>query len=202
MSLSGTSTRIPGGHVGLDVLMRIGSNCDRTAAASEPNGKQIPMTVSHRHPPLLAASVEDACDALRARGLRVSSARRLVLEALFAADGPVSADLIAAGLDGRLPRSDLTSVYRNLESFEEIGLVRHVHLGHGPGLYALAGRAGPEYLVCESCDRITALDPSALDRVRDELQSEFGFEARFSHFPIVGLCRDCAAGARVEEGRR
>lgn len=160
------------------------------------------MTVSRRHPPLLVDSVEDACDALRARGLRVSAARRLAVEALFAADGPVSADLIAAGLDGRLPRSDLTSVYRNLESFEEIGLVRHVHLGHGRGLYALAGRAGPEYLVCDSCDRITALDPSALDRIRDEIQSEFGFEARFGHFPIVGLCRDCAAGARVEGGRR
>jgi len=34
-------------------------------------------------------------------------------------------------------RLDLTSVYSNLEALEQHGLVRHVPLGHGPGLYAL-----------------------------------------------------------------
>ena len=52
---------------------------------------------------------------------------------------PVRAEEIAAGIGGRLPRSDLASVYRNLETLENHGLVRHLHLGHGPGLYALAG---------------------------------------------------------------
>ena len=37
------------------------------------------------------------------------------------------------------PEVDLASVYRNLEQLEELGVVRHVHLGHGPGLYALVG---------------------------------------------------------------
>ena len=78
--------------------------------------------------------------ALRARGLRVSAARRLLLAALFAADRPVSADELASGLSGRLPDSDLASIYRNLETLEELGVVRHVHIGHGPGLYAPAGR--------------------------------------------------------------
>jgi len=43
--------------------------------------------------------------------------------------------------------------YRNLETLEEVGLVRHVHLGHGPGLYALAAPEH-EYLVCESCHAV------------------------------------------------
>jgi Fur family ferric uptake transcriptional regulator len=83
-------------------------------------------------------------------------------------------------------------VYRNLESLEQLGLVRHVHLGHGPGLYALAGPAR-EYLVCESCDATIAVDESQLDDVRDLLKARFGYEAHFSHFPIVGLCAACAA---------
>ena len=99
------------------------------------------MTVPHAPP---AARGRDRrlppSAACARRGLRVSAARRLVLEALFAAERPVTAEEIAAGLDGRLPASDLASVYRNLETLEELGLVRHVHLGHGPGLYALAGR--------------------------------------------------------------
>src|SRR2546429_9958940 len=75
---------------------------------------------------------------MRARGLRASAARRLVLEALLVADGPMSAEQIAQGIGGRVPSSDIGSVYRNLQALEEIGLVRHVHLGHGPGLHALA----------------------------------------------------------------
>lgn len=153
----------------------------------------IAMTVSRLSPPLQAATVDEACAALRARGLRVSAARRLVLEALFAADAPVTAERIADGLGGRLPRSDLASVYRNLEAFEGLGLVRHVHLGHGPGLYALASQGEREYLVCESCGRVRPVAPSELDDVRRLIRERFGHEARFGHFPIVGTCPDCAA---------
>ena len=158
------------------------------------------MTVSSLTPPLHVESVSAACAVLREHGLRVSAARRLVVEALFAADGPVSAELIARGLEGRLPTSDLTSVYRNLETFEAIGLVRHVHLGHGPGLYALVGQGEREYLICEACDRIRALDPAELDDVRETIRSRYGFEVRFSHFPLVGLCAACGRERTTHRG--
>jgi Fur family transcriptional regulator, ferric uptake regulator len=149
------------------------------------------MTVVQSSAAVPARSVSSAVGALRSRGLRVSSARRLVLEALFAGDGPLTAEQIAAGLDGRLPTSDLASVYRNLETLEEIGLVRHVHLGHGPGLYTLT-RGEHEYLACERCDAFVAVGPTELDAVRAVVRQTFGYEASFRHFPLVGLCPDCA----------
>ncbi len=123
----------------------------------------------------------------------MSAARRLVLEALFAADSPLSAKRIADGLGGTIPRSDVASVYRNLETFEGLGLVRHVHLGHGPSLYALAQTHGREYLVCESCDSVQACEPAQLDGVRAAVHLASGYEARFDHFPIVGRCASCRA---------
>jgi Fur family ferric uptake transcriptional regulator len=149
------------------------------------------MTLSAHTEPLAVADLDGAVEALRASGLRVSAARRLVLEALFAAGGPVSADAIAGGLEGRLPRSDLASVYRGLEALEQIGLVRHVHLGHGPGLYAVATR-GREYLVCDSCGDVRAVCPDALESAREAIREAFGFRASFHHFPLVGLCAGCA----------
>jgi len=150
------------------------------------------VTAPHTGPSIAARDVDAAVDALRSRGLRVSAARRLVLEALFAADAPISAEQVADGLAGRLPRSDLASVYRNLETLEEVGLVRHFHLGHGPGLYAPTGTGEREYLVCDSCNTVTAVPPPDLEPVRRIIQTRFGYEARFGHFPIVGLCADCA----------
>jgi Fur family ferric uptake transcriptional regulator len=152
------------------------------------------MTLANPSTPVVVEDVDAAVAALRERGLRASAARRLVLEALFAADGPVSAERIADGVAGRVPRSDLASVYRNLETLEELGLVRHVHLGHGPGLYALVAEAAHGYLVCESCDAVRPIASDELIHVRRCIRDAFGFHARFSHFPIVGLCPECGGG--------
>lgn len=149
------------------------------------------MTVSHRTPPLVAKSVDAAVDLLRARRVRVSAARRLVLEALFAADRPLTAEEIAAGLEGWLPASDLASVYRNLDTLEEVGLVRHVHLGHGPGLYSLAGAGDTGFVTCEVCGAFEAVPADRLAGVRALIEQELGYEARFTHFPIVGICAAC-----------
>ena len=66
---------------------------------------------TYREPGLIKPAIEAFT---KATGIKVNT--------LFAADGPVTADRIAAGLDGLVPRSDLASVYRNLEMLEEAGL--------------------------------------------------------------------------------
>ncbi len=153
------------------------------------------MTDSPQAEPLEFEAIDEVLAILRERGHRISAACRLVLEALFAADGPASAQFIAASLQGRDSAPDPASVYRNLERLERLGVVKHVHLGHGPGLYMLVGAGGREFLACERCGRVRSLDPGDLDPVRDQVRERFGYEARFDHFPIIGLCPGCAAEA-------
>ena len=137
---------------------------------------------------------------MRERGLRASAARRLVLEALLVADGPMSAEQIAQGIGGRVPSSDIASVYRNLQAFDDIGLVRHVHLGHSPGLHALSIGGEQEYLTCERCADYVAAPRERFDAVRELIERAFGYRASFSHFPLVGLCPRCAEA--VESRRK
>jgi Fur family ferric uptake transcriptional regulator len=145
------------------------------------------MPRPHSAVPLVEApDLEAAAAVVRSRGLRLSTSRRLVLEALYATDDPLTADQIAAGLD-------IASVYRNLETLEQLGLVRHFHLGHGPGLYVRASVGQLEYLLCDACGAVVAVEPERLDAVREQIRRDFGYEARFTHFPIAGLCPDCAA---------
>ena len=153
------------------------------------------MTTFRSTEAVAAESVAAAIAAVRSNGLRVSTSRRMVLEALFTAGVPVCADRIASGLDGQLPPLDLASVYRNLETLEQLGVVRHFHAGHGAGLYTLAGRDRCEYLVCDTCGTVRAVEPRALDAVRAVLRDSAGWDARFTHFPIVGSCPACAAAA-------
>jgi Fur family ferric uptake transcriptional regulator len=151
------------------------------------------MTPAHIRRPRGVTTLDGAIAALRASGLRVSAARRLVLEALFCADGPATVEELADGVGGRVPRSDVASTYRNLETLEALGLVRHMHLGHGPGRYVLAAREEQDYLACERCGELLVANAAALAPVRALVREAFGYEARFGHFPIVGLCQVCAS---------
>ena len=151
------------------------------------------MTIAPESQDVEFDDLRGAFERLRELGFRLSSARRLVLEALFATDVPASAEELAERLSSGGVRADLASVYRNLETLERAGLVRHVHFGHSRGLYALAGGREREYLHCERCGRVDTIEPAELDEIRLAIRRRFSYEARFTHFPIVGLCADCRA---------
>jgi Fur family transcriptional regulator, ferric uptake regulator len=135
-------------------------------------------------------SADTALRALRERGLRISTARRMIVNYLFEVGGPVSAQQIATGL-GRTPL-DLASVYRNLETLEAQGVVRHFHAGHGAGRYVLASGDEPEYLACDRCGAIEEIDRFELQPLREAIRRRFGYEVGFTHFPMMGLCPRCA----------
>jgi Fur family ferric uptake transcriptional regulator len=143
------------------------------------------VTVPHLTPAVQASSAPAAFAAVRAHGLRLSTARRLLLQALYESDRPLSADDLAG--DG-----DVASAYRNLEVLEGLGLVRHVHLGHGPGLYQPAGRPR-EFVLCEGCGNVSPLSPAAVRAVGLAVFDAVGYRARFTHFPLAGLCPVCAS---------
>lgn len=156
----------------------------------------VPATLSPRFAPTLprSARVLKALSQLRDRGLRATTTRRLVLESLDSAPGPVSVSQLASGLGGRFPVSDLGSVYRVLEIFEQLGIARRVHFGGGPALFALSGADEPEYLLCEECGATRAIDAHLLDDIRGQIRLRFGLTPRFSSHPVAGLCARCAAG--------
>ncbi|HWI75223.1 MAG TPA: helix-turn-helix domain-containing protein [Baekduia sp.] len=144
------------------------------------------MTVPAHAALVAAPDLAAAIAAVRAAGLRLSGARRTVLAALYGAARPLTAEDIARGAD-----CDLASVYRNLETLEEAGVVRHMHLGHGAGVYLPAADA-TELVVCERCGARADIDPRVTADVRAAVRAATGFTPRFDHFPLAGLCPRCA----------
>jgi Fe2+ or Zn2+ uptake regulation protein len=143
-------------------------------------------------PAARSATLDAALKTVRAHGLRASSARRLLLAALIAAERPITAEAIARGLDGRVPPSDLGSVYRNLDALERIGLIRRLRAAHGAALYALAPPDDAGYVACDRCGEVRVVDRSVLATVSAALHDALGWEATFLQVPIVGICPGCA----------
>ena len=75
----------------------------------------------------------------------------------------------------------------------QIGVVRHIHLSHGPAIYErTAVSTDIRHLVCESCGRHVAVPKRVFDTARRTLERDYGFVLDGSHFAIVGRCRECA----------
>ena len=145
------------------------------------------MTIASQLRPVGVDLLTDALALLRRQGVRLTGSRQAVLEVLFADATLRTAEEIAS-----VAYVDLASAYRNLETLEQLGIVRHVHLGHGPGLYARSGLAEREHAVCESCGAHRSVAAGDLQAARAAILAATGITARFSHFPIVGLCGACA----------
>lgn len=139
-----------------------------------------------------ADRVEEILAELTGGGGRRTSSRQAIVEALVGAGGHITADELAAEVQGRLPTVSLSTVYRTLDALEESGVVDHVHLGHGRAIYHLADD-DHQHLVCEVCERVEELPPDRLEGFLGMLERDFGFDVDRRHFAIVGTCRRCRA---------
>jgi Fur family ferric uptake transcriptional regulator len=86
---------------------------------------------------------------------------------------------------------DPATVYRTLELLEELGLVRHTHLGHGPSTYHPALDDDHVHLVCRTCQQVAEVSPKIVAGVVEELARSEGFTADVGHLAIFGQCREC-----------
>ena len=132
--------------------------------------------------------------ALRASGYRLTPQRQLVLEAV-AELGHATPDDIVTAVRKTASGVNISTVYRTLELLEELGLVTHTHLGHGPPTYHAATDDDHVHLVCRVCGRVTETAPELVADVVTELASTEGFHADVRHLAIFGRCRDCAEPA-------
>ena len=148
-------------------------------------------------------SADEILSLLREHGDRVTASRRAVVEALLAGDHHVTADEIVArvadrdagvtdtGAGGRDADAHRATVYRTLDRLEELGVVSHVHLGHGPSTFHLDHRPH-HHAVCSSCGAVVEVPLDALDDLADSLRAAHGFELSPQHFALSGRCRACA----------
>jgi Fe2+ or Zn2+ uptake regulation protein len=135
-------------------------------------------------------------DALRASGVRITAPRRAVVTALVESADHVTADELAERVQAAEPDVHLSTVYRTLDALEKLGVVTHVHMGHGRAVYHLS-ESMHTHAVCEDCGMVVELPDDVLDAVRDRLRSETGFEVDPHHFALVGRCRHCVSTSRA-----
>lgn len=146
------------------------------------------MTTPVARPPAAPADRDEAIARIRAHGGRLTAAKRTVLDVLFSAGPPRTAEQIADAAAG----VDPSVVYRCLRQFEELGIAAHVHLGHGQAVYR---RHGLETVpvACGVCGTVVELDRAELAEAERTVTEQTGVTLDLVHFPLTGRCATCRA---------
>lgn len=129
-------------------------------------------------------------DLLRQNHVRVTVPRRAIIESLVELGPHVTAEELAGHVQARYPEVHESTVYRTLDRLTTLGVVEHVHLGHGRAVYHVPDD-GHQHLHCDVCGAVVeAPDELFADLVR-AVEQRYGFELDLDHFALGGRCHEC-----------
>jgi len=131
---------------------------------------------------------------LRSHGYRVTEQRVSVLNAVSELNHGTPEEILVR-VQADSPRVNLSTIYRTLEVLEEVGLVRHAHLGHGSPTYHSVDEAMHIHLVCRACGAIDSAPAQTAEPFCAALERDHGFSTDLGHMTVHGLCRNCRTEA-------
>jgi Fe2+ or Zn2+ uptake regulation protein len=139
---------------------------------------------------------------LRSLGFRRTPQRRLVWEVLHHLGPYLTAEEIYQAVQKQSPDFNRTTVYRNLASLRDMGLVQEMHAGKGPCRYVTSVdyQGGPQF-VCEACGTVVEVPDSSLSQQIEKLAEANGFVSRQgTDIVVYARCRRCVAAEEANAG--
>ena len=122
---------------------------------------------------------------LHQKGLRLTPQRELVLQAVREL-GHATPEEVHNKVHENHPGINLSTVYRNLETLENVGLVQHTHLGHGGATYHAAEELTHLHLVCGKCESVGDAPIEVAAEFVQKLSDDYGFKTDVTHFAKIG----------------
>lgn len=160
-------------------------------ATDSQNNAQQSMTDQYPTTPSLL-------DELTARGVRITSQRRALVEVIQEAREHLDVAALLEQARRREPGVNRATVYRTVELLKKMGLIEELDLMHLNGekhYYEARSRGNHIHLACFECGRIEEFATPLFDLLKWNIGTETGFEARITRLEVGGRCRTCCAGA-------
>jgi Fur family transcriptional regulator, ferric uptake regulator len=148
------------------------------------------MSHSHEHPEQL----EKALKLLRESQLKVTDARKAIIQILANEHGPFTTEEVYQRLKKILRKEncDLVTVYRCLASFEKIGLVSRCDFRDGNARFELnlSKDHHHHHIICKVCKKVELLNICLIDAL-ERLVREKGYSEVSHALEFFGVCGTC-----------
>ena len=131
---------------------------------------------------------------LKARGIRLTRQRRVVVQVMESAARHMDAGEILEG--AQQIDSDITrvTVYRTLDLLKRHGLIDELDLLHLRGHRHYYESHGPRdhiHVACIRCGKVREFESQLYEDLKKQISRDCGIEITVSRTEIGGLCADC-----------
>lgn len=135
--------------------------------------------------------LEQATQAIRDAGGRMTSQRQLIVEILASTTEGLDANAVYQRARQRNASINLTTVYRTLTALETAGLIhqRHLTRDHDRKVYEMAGEV--YHFTCRRCRRVTPFQSPLVSLLKQELEQQLHVQAVQICICADGLCPAC-----------
>src|SRR3954469_25939070 len=145
---------------------------------------------------LRTEALEDFRRRCREQGLAFTFQRQVIYEAVLASRGHPTPELIYEQVRQRIPSVSLSTIYKNLKTFLDSGVLREVTLHHG-SLRLESNMTPHHHLVCSSCKAIFDIEESTVEPVQlPKTELPAGFSINQYRVEFVGVCKKCQTAQR------
>jgi Fur family ferric uptake transcriptional regulator len=146
---------------------------------------------SHRHR-LIQPALNELTDQLRRNARKITAPRQAILNVLRRHQHPLTNREIHAALYGF--ECDLATVYRNLNTLEDMGMVRRFDFGDGTARFELVTEGDDghhHHLVCTRCGSVEEVEDCFPAELEAELARKHGFQQVSHKLEFFGICPKC-----------
>jgi len=135
---------------------------------------------------------------LQSRRIKVTAARRAVLQAVLELDEHFEAEQVLITLREHGLRVGKATVYRTLPLLVDCGILKQVRFDVKQAHYEHAFGEDPhDHMVCRRCGRIVEFGSEEVIALRQRIAQRFKFHVISHRFQLSGLCWDCATACPV-----
>jgi len=130
---------------------------------------------------------------LRDGGYKLTPQRRAILEVLLEHRGRfVDAGEIYEKTRARHYGTNFSTVYRNLDILENLGIIHKTSIENGAAVYELIfHRPHHHHIICKKCGRTEIIDMCPLEQLIKAVEDK-DFTLTGHKFELYGYCRDCS----------
>ncbi len=131
---------------------------------------------------------------LRAHGYRLTPPRQVLLTIVVTHPGSFSSVELLGIAQTHYPKLGLATIYRTLETFEQLGVVPRLHDTQGCHHYMACREAAthaPPLLHCHNCGRLEYLEGASLQAFIDYLIAQSDYQIDQYWLQLSDLCREC-----------
>lgn len=134
---------------------------------------------------------KDVLSILKDRNVKLTSDRRRIISILEKTRLPLTPNDIYLRLIGDSHNTNLTTVYRNLELLEGLGLVKRLGFNKNSFYYELlSDRTHHHHAICQSCGKVEDLE-NISEKFVQELEKSTKFKIEDHNLEFFGLCQEC-----------